>query len=274
MIAVWSSPMPGISTTLQRSSEVRGRRYAWHHHHAHCWVFTLLNALCCVSLATATISLPAGLQSGLPFTMLMECACVFKAVHVAGTQAAGDKPALLWIHWKTTHFKGCFSNIRPWDCLFGRTSLFLAAIQEVELMTLGSQAWGLCLWGEAWPDIVQKAWVHWGFVESVSYVLLCFLCVHFWVNVWLRNLNTWYFLFVFLFVKFVTFFFLATHLSKSVGLPHRHACTWHLGCYLLSWEIAPYLEQRKLWVRIAHHFSGSLVSQDRLFPPPPHTADW
>lgn len=101
------------------------------------------------------------------------------------------EPALLWICWKATHFKGCFSNIRPWDCLFGWTSLFLAAIQEVELMTLGSQAWGLCLWGEAWPDIVQKAWAHWGLVESVLVRSVVLSLCHFWVNVWLRNLNTW-----------------------------------------------------------------------------------
>lgn len=34
--------------------------------------------------------------------------------------------------------------------------LLLAPIEEVELMTLGSQAGGLCLWGEAWPHIVQR----------------------------------------------------------------------------------------------------------------------
>lgn len=34
--------------------------------------------------------------------------------------------------------------------------LFLAPIQEVGLMTLGSQARSLCLWGEAWPEIVQR----------------------------------------------------------------------------------------------------------------------
>lgn len=38
----------------------------------------LLNVLCCVSLVTATISLPTGLQTGLPLTVLMVCvrACV------------------------------------------------------------------------------------------------------------------------------------------------------------------------------------------------------
>lgn len=49
---------------------------------------------------------------------------------------------------KKAHLKSCFSN-KSLEMPLWVNPLLLAPIQEVELMTLGSQAGGLYLWGEA-----------------------------------------------------------------------------------------------------------------------------
>ena len=93
-------------------------------------------------------------------TVNVACVC-FVAVGAsshtssAEVEAAGEDQLWHWFCWKTTRLKKLFFKQKALRCLFGWTQLFLASIQEVELMTLGSQARGLCLWGVSRPDVVQ-----------------------------------------------------------------------------------------------------------------------
>ena len=96
MTAASSSQTLETSTTLPRSSEVRGTESALflppvhrHHNSNRClfilWTVweTLLTVLCCVSLVTTTISLPTGLQTGLPLSVWMMCVGVCVCVCVS-----------------------------------------------------------------------------------------------------------------------------------------------------------------------------------------------
>lgn len=103
----------------------------------------------------------------LPLTMLMQCACVFVFSALLGPKAAGNISSYI------NFFKRfVFFELLTLKCLFGWTVLLLAATQEVELMTLYSQAWGLHPQGHAWLDIVQR---NHEFIEGFLYfkVLFC-----------------------------------------------------------------------------------------------------
>ncbi len=98
------------------------------------------------------------------------CACVYSCARshslahlVCGGRGRWRESALMLICRETTHLKSYFSN-KSIEMPLWVNQLLLAPIQEVELMTLGSQAGGLCLWGEAWPNIVQRIWVYWRLV--------------------------------------------------------------------------------------------------------------
>lgn len=154
---------------------------------------------------TAATSLPAGLQTGQPLTLMVNGACVcmcfvavcaFLYTSSAEVEAAGEDQIWCWFVGKQHDWKSCFFfKQKALRCLFGWTQLFLASIQEVELMTLSSQARGLCLWGVARPDIVQAKEMYQSLVQYILQVSCTSYThnsntavLHRWVNLWLRTL--------------------------------------------------------------------------------------
>lgn len=181
MTAASSSLTQGTSTTLQRSSEVRNTQS------------TSLVLLRPDIITHTAVCLHCGLRDRDAAESVMLCffgdshnisarwtsnraafdyvngmcacwtllhACVYSCVRSLAHLASGGggrwrESALMLICWKTTRLKSCLSN-KSLEMPLWVNSLLLAPMQEVELMTLGSQAGGLCLWGEAWPDFVQR----------------------------------------------------------------------------------------------------------------------
>lgn len=129
MTAAWCNLMRGTSTILRRSSEVRCEASRLPGVVTLTALFmllarreTLLNVLCGVSLVTATILLPTGLQTELPLTVLMVlvCACVRACVYsscvfsLAHLVCGGENHPCCWFVGKH-HFLKQLSKQKAWD---------------------------------------------------------------------------------------------------------------------------------------------------------------